>query len=139
MRTVGGNTGIKQTTAIEGPYSLTEAKIAEAVTKTSAGNFALGYVQQNGFCVLYVGRADDDVAKELRSWVNQHPRYKAFVFSYAPSTRAAFDKECEDFHDYGGMEGLDNPDHPIRPPKAIWLCPRCDIYDQIPPPEEEEP
>ena len=124
-----------QSTAIEGPYSLTQQRIAEAVTRTSAGNYALGYVQKNGFCVLYVGRSDHDVAKVLRSWVNQHPRYKAFVFSYAPSSRAAFDKECEDFHDYGGIEGLDNPRHPIRPPKADWLCPRCELFDHAPPPD----
>jgi hypothetical protein len=117
-----------QSTAIEGPYSLTAQKIAEVVTRTSAGNYALGHVRENGFCVLYVGRSDDDVGKRLRSWASQHPRYKAFVFSYAPNPRAAFDKECEDFHDLGGTEALDNVAHPQRHAKTDWLCPRCDFY-----------
>jgi hypothetical protein len=117
-----------QSTAIEGPYSLTAQKIAEVVTRTSAGNYALGRVEKNGFCVLYIGRSDDDLAKQLCSWAKQHTRYKAFVFSFAPNPRAAFDKECEDFHDLGGTERLDNAEHPKRPAKTEWLCPRCDLY-----------
>jgi hypothetical protein len=111
-----------------GPHSLTPQKIGEVVTKTSAGNYALGHVQENGFCVLYVGRSDVDVAKQLRYWAGQHTRYKAFVFVYAPNPRAAFDKECEDFHDLGGIERLDNAEHPKPPAKTDWLCPRCDFY-----------
>ena len=113
----------------KGPHSLTLEKIAEVVAETSPGSYTLGHVRENGFCALYVGRADDDVAKQLRSWARQHPLYKAFVFSYAPSSRAAFDKECEDFHDFGGTERLDNVGHPRRPAMADWLCPRCNIYD----------
>ena len=111
-----------------GPHSLTPEQVAEIVTKTSAGNYTLGRIQENGFCVLYVGRSDDDVAKQLCSWARQHTRYKAFVFSYAPNPRAAFDKECEDFHDLGGTETLDNAEHPKPPAKTDWLCPRCDLY-----------
>ena len=117
-----------QSTDIKGPYSLTSQKIAEVVGRTSGGNYTLGCVQENGFCVLYVGRSDLDVAKQLQSWVSQHSRYKAFVFSYASSPRAAFDKECDDFHDYGGTERLDNAEHPTQPVKTDWLCPRCDFY-----------
>ena len=111
-----------------GPYRLTHPEVCRVITETSAGNYALGRVQENGFCVLYVGRSDDDVATRLRTWASQHTRYKAFVFSYASDPRAAFDKECEDFHDFGGVESLDNGGHPKRPPKADWLCPRCDLY-----------
>jgi hypothetical protein len=113
----------------KGPHSLTLEKIAEVVAGTSPGNYTLGYVRENGFCIRYVGRADDDVAKQLRSWARQHPHYRAFAFSYAPSSRAAFDKECEDFHDFGGTENLDNVDHPKRPDTTDWLCPRCNFYD----------
>jgi hypothetical protein len=117
-----------QSTEIEGPYSLNAQKIAEVVARTSAGNYALGCVRENGFCVQYVGRADDDLAKRLRSWVREYTRYKSFVFSYAPDPREAFDRECEDFHDFGGTERLDNTAHPKRPSKTEWLCPRCDFY-----------
>jgi len=118
-----------QSAAIQGPHRLTPQKVAEVVTRTSAGNFALGGVHENGFCVLYVGRSDDDVAKELCSRANQYPHYAAFVFSYAPSSRAAFDEECEVFHDFGGTERLDNVGHPQRPAHTEWLCPRCNFYN----------
>lgn len=117
-----------QSTDVKGPYGLTSQKIAEVVGRTSSGNYTLGRVQDNGFCVLYVGRSDRDVAEQLRSWVSQYPHYKAFVFSYASSPRAAFDKECEDFHDYGGTERLDNAVHPTQPVDTDWLCPRCHFY-----------
>ena len=116
-------------TDIAGPYRLTPQKIAEVVTETSPGNYLLGSVQENGFCVQFVGRADRDVAKQLRAWVSEYPHYRAFVFSYASSPRAAFDKECEDFHDYGGTDRLDNAEHPTRPVKTDWLCPRCGCFD----------
>jgi hypothetical protein len=119
---------IVQSIAINGPHRLTPQKIDEVVTKTSPGNFALGRVEDNGFCVLYIGRDDHDVAKRLRSFAGWHPRYREFVFGYAPSVRAAFDRECEDFHDYGGTERLDNLTHPKRPSGTKWLCPRCDFY-----------
>lgn len=115
-------------TDIAGPYRLTLQKIAEVVTEISPGNYALGRVRDDRFQVLYVGRADDDVAKRLRSCAKQDLRYTAFVFTYAPSARAAFDKECEDFHDFGGTGGLSNTGHPERPAKTDWLCPRCDYY-----------
>jgi hypothetical protein len=112
----------------QGPHSLTLQSIAEVVTETSPGSYTLGHVRENGFCILYVGRSDDDVAKQLRSAMRQHPHYKAFVFRYAPNPRAAFDKECEDFHDFGGTERLDNMGHPKPPVETDWLCPRCDFY-----------
>ena len=90
---------------------------------TSAGNFALGRVEENRFHVLYVGRDDHDLAKRLRSLTGRHPRYKAVVSGYAPSVRAAFDRECEDFHDFLGSERLDNLTHPQRPMGTEWLCP----------------
>ena len=84
--------------------------------------------RRTAFASYYVGRSDDDLAKQLRSWAWQHTRYKAFVFSYAPHPQAAFDKECEDFHDLGGTERLDNAKHPKPPANPDWLCPRCYFY-----------
>ena len=34
--------------------------------------------------------------------------YTRFAYSYAPSAQAAFEKECRNYHDFGGSEGLDN-------------------------------
>lgn len=47
---------------MNGPYLLNKDKVDEVVTRTSAGNYALGYVNdENAFIVQYVGRADIDV------------------------------------------------------------------------------
>jgi hypothetical protein len=102
--------------------------ITEVVSRTSAGAYALGVVQEGRFCALYVGRSDDNLAKRLRSWLKRSSRYKTFIFSYASDPRAAFTEECEEFHDFGGVERLDNLGHPQRLPKSDWLCPRCDCY-----------
>jgi hypothetical protein len=115
-------------TDIAGPFRLTRQKITEVVTGISPGNYTLGRVREDRFQGLYVGRADEDVAKRLHVWAKHDHRYGAFVFTYALTARAAFDKECEDFHDFGGTEGLDNPGHPELPAKTDWLCPRCDYY-----------
>ena len=120
-----------QSTDTKRPYVLSAKIVAEVVTRTSAGNYALGRAQENGngFCVLYVGRSDGDLARELHGWVGENARYKAFIFSYARDPKTAFEKECEDFHDFGGTERLDNAGHPQRPTETDWLCPRCDCFD----------
>jgi len=111
---------------MKGSYELTNEKIDEVVTKTSAGNYALGYVKEKVFYVKYVGRADSDVNGRLKKWVGS---YKKFKFSYATSPKAAFEKECENYHDFGETKSLDNKIHPDRPDGASWKCPKCDAFD----------
>ena len=113
------------------PYILSASSIAKVVKRTSAGTYALGCMPENGngFSVLYIGRSDHDLAQELRDWVGENARYKAFIFSYAPDPKSAFDKECGDFHDFGGIDRLENAGHPQRPSVADWQCPRCDCFD----------
>jgi hypothetical protein len=106
-------------------YELTNQKIDEVVTRTSPGNYALGYVSNLTFHVRYVGRSDTDLNSRLKKWVN-NSQYKRFKFSYATSPKAAFDKECKNYHDFGGDKGeLDNDEHPQRPEGADWKCPVC--------------
>lgn len=113
---------------MEGPYELTRSKIIEAVTYPSPGNYALGYVNdENTFIVQYVGRSDSDVATRLTNHVRE--KYKCFKFSYATSPKAAFEKECRNYHDFGESRSLDNDYHPDRPAGASWKCPCCDIFD----------
>ncbi len=117
-----------QSTDTKRHYSLNAQTVAKVLTKASPGSYVLGRVGENGFCALFVGRSDKDVARELRDWVGENARYKAFLFSYAPDANSAFERECEDFHDFGGTERLDNPDHPQRPDGTDWLCPQCDCF-----------
>jgi hypothetical protein len=50
-------------------------------------------------------------------------RYTHFRFSYAVSAKAAFEKECCNYHDFGGSYGLDNERHPTPPGDESWKCP----------------
>jgi len=113
---------------MQGSYSLTSAEIDANVTRTSAGNYALGYTNDNGaFTVQYVGRSDSDVNGRLHDWTGKS--YKKFKYSYAMSPKAAFEKECQNFHDFGGTSKLHNDAHPARPDNTGWKCPVCDIFD----------
>ena len=112
---------------MQGPFLLSVGKISETVTKTSAGNYALGYVDdEKVFRVKYVGRSDSDVAARLRKHVGE--KYKLFKYSYATSPKAAFEKECRNYHDFGESRLLDNDIHPDRPRGANWKCPCCNHY-----------
>ena len=136
---------------MKGSYPLSHEAIDDAVTRTSAGNYALGYMDGDVFVVFYVGRSDFDVKRILHDWVGVPSRYKRyapsskaacgsrhrgplpfdvpalarvgmnvdssytrFAFSYARSAEAAFEKECRNYQDFGGSEGLDN-EGPPRP------------------------
>lgn len=49
--------------------------------------------------------------------------YTHFRFSYAVSAKAAFEKECCNYHDFGGSQGLDNERHPTPSEGESWKCP----------------
>jgi hypothetical protein len=138
---------------MSGSYPLSDKAIDDAVTRVSAGNYALGYMDGTTFMVFYVGRSDSDVKQRLHDWVDAPSRsrkyapsakaaygyrhrgplplgipaldrvgigvdssYTCFAFSYARSAEAAFEKECRNYHDFGGSDGLDNEAHPVSTP-----------------------
>ena len=144
---------------MSGSYSLTDKAIDDAVTRVSAGNYALGYMDGTTFMVFYVGRSDSDVKQRLHDWVDAPSRsrkyapsakaaygyrhrgplplgvpaldrvgigvdssYTRFAFSYARSAEAAFEKECRNYHDFGGSDGLDNEAHPVSTPGSSGEC-----------------
>jgi hypothetical protein len=112
---------------MEGPYVFTYSEIDRVVTTTSPGNYALGYTKDDDtFIVQYVGRSDTDVKQELKARLAT--KYKHFKYSYATSPKAAFEKECHNYHDFGGKEKLDNEIHPDRPAGTGWKCPVCNIF-----------
>jgi hypothetical protein len=113
---------------MSGLYAFTSAKIDEVVTKTSAGNYALGYTEDDGkFIVQYVGRSDTNLNQELKAKLSD--QYKKFKYNYATSPKAAFEKECQNYHDFGERVKLHNQNHPDRPDGTNWKCPMCDIFD----------
>jgi len=114
---------------MRGPYSLSTAEIDKNISRTSAGNYALGSVNGEGtFIVKYVGRSDTELKARLKQHeaTGKHPNFK---YSYATSPKAAFEKECKNFHDFGGTQKLENDIHPDRPANAGWKCPYCKNFD----------
>jgi hypothetical protein len=112
---------------MNGSYDLTTEKINEIVKKTSAGNYALGYVdKEKKFIVKYVGRSDTNLNARLLQHIGEG--YKKFKYSYAQNSKEAFEKECKNYHDFGASESLDNKIHPDRPADKDWKCSFCNNF-----------
>ncbi len=71
---------------MSGSYPLSGEAIDEALTRTSPGNYALGYMDGDTFQVFYVGRSDSDVRQRLHEWVGIPSRYDR----YAPASKAGW-------------------------------------------------
>ena len=69
---------------MNGSYPLSHETIDQMVSRTSPGNYALGYMDGSTFMVFYVGRSDSDVKRRLREWVGAPSRYER----YAPCAKA---------------------------------------------------
>jgi hypothetical protein len=57
-----------------GSYPLSDEAIDRVLTRTSPGNYALGYMDGDTFNVFYVGRSDSDVRQRLHDWVGMPSR-----------------------------------------------------------------
>lgn len=113
-------------TGLRGPYRLDKTTVDRVVARLTPGAYALGEKRRNTFYISYVGRSDDDVHARLMQWVGH---YATFKFEHYSTARAAFEKECLLWHDFGGDQGkLDNERHPARPSGTSWQCPRCDVF-----------
>ncbi len=95
-----------------GPFALTGPVVDLVVRQGLPGNYALGYDSNGTYIVRYVGRS-----------------YSYFMYSYASSPKSAFEKECKNYHDFGGSESLDNEQHPDRPDGTDWTCQFCNEFD----------
>ena len=106
-------------------YPFTSEEVDCQITKKQAGNYALGYINEKGtFIVHYVGRSDTDVNDRIKDHLNKG--YTHFKFSYASSPKGAFEKECQNYHDFGESKILDNDIHPDLPANSKkWKCPVC--------------
>lgn len=112
------------TTGLKGPFDLDEETIDAEVTRTSPGAYALDSgTDASKFYVFDVGRSDTDVNDRLHKHVGN---YKRFKYEYYSSAKAAFEKECNLYHDF---EPSDNKTHPARPTGSGWKCPRCKLFD----------
>ncbi len=112
-----------------GPYPLTQDDINLRIPEGKIGNYAFGYINERGaFVVEYVGRSDTDLKKRIPHGIGL---YKLYKYSLAASVQEAFEKECKNYHDFGGSKGLNNTIHPDRPIGKNYNCPveGCDEID----------
>jgi hypothetical protein len=106
-----------------GPFALTDRVIDEEVGQNRPGAYVLEDSSDLvNFHVVYVGRSDTNVNNQLHVHVGS---YKRFRYQYCSSGQAAFEKECDLYHDF---EPRDNPIHPKRPGGTNWTCPRCGLF-----------
>lgn len=103
-----------------GPFPLTGAGVKN-VLFTGPGAYALGKRGDDGvFYIDYVGRADDDVARRIGEHVAESS--PQFHFTYCPSAEAAYEKECQLYHDFPTTKNIY---HPAKPKGSNQKCPVC--------------
>lgn len=114
---------------LHGPHLLTEKEIDANVRGIGPGAYALGRVENGAFYIDYVGRSDNDLKARLKQWAPT--KYIYFKYGFCESAKAAFQKECQLFHDFGGTRLLDNKVHPARPQGTSWSCPVSGCTDLL--------
>jgi hypothetical protein len=112
------------TLSMIGPLKLNSENVDKLIKAHSPGNFALGYIEGKAFIVKYIGRSDFDLNQKLKDCIG---KYSHFKWSYASSPKEAFIKECQNYHDFGGYDELDNDTHPVKPGGAYIMCEYCGI------------
>jgi hypothetical protein len=110
---------------MSGPFDFTREKVDLLVEK-KPGNYALGRLDPatKKMIVHSVGRADEDLNAKLKTFIT-NPKFHAFKFSQAADSKAAYEKECRNWHDFGGAVKLDEKKHPSKPENVDWKCPKC--------------
>ena len=102
-----------------GPFDLTADGVSNQVTGTGPGAYALGTLKNDGlFYIDYIGRSDDDLAARLQDHVPTS--YPHFKYAFYPSALAAFNKECQLYHEF---KPTANKVHPARPKGTRHPCP----------------
>lgn len=95
-------------------YKLTE-QIAERQTWGMCGVYWIIATLDGIEVVAYVGRSKSNIADRLVKSMDRYSDYTHFRFRQCANELTAFRAECEEFHRYGGSDGLDNVNHPPRP------------------------
>ena len=107
-----------------GPHPLRQDTIKELLILASPGTYVLGDTDAEGFHPRSVGRSDSDIAARIHEFVGF---YSEFKFAYYDSARAAFERECQLYHEFAAS--LDSGLHPSRQAHSDWRCPYCGVFD----------
>ena len=110
-----------------GPFALTDNEVSKRVPENVMGNYA--FLQKkwltDEYLVRYVGRSDSDLKKEIKQQMktDRAAGCTHFMFSIASTKKEAFEKECHNYHDFGGNDSLHNEYHPDKPDYTAYKCP----------------
>ena len=120
---------------MDGPYDFNKDSIDINVTKVGGGNYALGFIDNNSdnFHVTFVGRSDSDIKGRLRKQLSEtknriskfETKNMSFKYSYASSPQEAYEKECQNYHNFVNSKKLINNVHPEKPKDVSLKCPVC--------------
>jgi hypothetical protein len=64
---------------MSGSFPLDDESIDNLITRTSAGNYALGFMDGDEFSVFYIGRSDSDLRRRLHEWVDTPSRDERYA------------------------------------------------------------
>lgn len=107
-------------TGLVGPYALDFETIRSTLGPGVVGTYALGYMSPNNvFYINRVGRSDEDIRSTLLNLIGSDLLFK---YRYTPTSRAAFELECELFHQF---RPPGNFFHPVRPHGTNLQCGFC--------------
>ena len=110
-----------------GPFALTDNEVSKRVPENVMGNYA--FLQKkwltDEYFVRYVGRSDSDLKREIKQQMktDRAAGCTHFMFSIASTKKEAFEKECHNYHDFGGSDSLHNEYHPDKPDYTAYKCP----------------
>ena len=114
------------------PMPLEEVTILTEVDKSkdwsSASVFVLGGIRKGvdsklRFQISRVSHVDGDLGGELRKYIG---KYSGFRFKFFRSTRNAYDKECQIYHEFRPSKNIK---HPTRPRNTKFLCSVADCSE----------
>ena len=120
------------TSGLGKPIPLQEVDILREVDNSkdwsSSSVFVLGGIRMSAdgkfrFQIRKVSHVDGDLGKELRNYVG---KFSGFRFKFFRSTRNAYDKECQIYHQF---KPIKNITHPIRPRHTKFVCPVADCNE----------
>lgn len=111
-------------------YPLTTENV-NLYVEEKIGNYAFGKSIDTGWRVLYVGRSDSQLCAEIKQQANLHKMLDVngyeFKFSYANNITKAYEKECQNYHDFKNSPYLQNKEHPAKPKdNGHYRCPIID-------------
>lgn len=116
---------------MKGPYPLTNKSVDAHIEPSIIGNYALGYKNTKGkFIVRYVGRSTD-LNQRIKDHLGEYFDCNRFKCSEAKNESDAYEKECQNYHDFGGEQGnLYNKIHPARPSGLAGKLSSCPVCGQ---------